>query len=1038
MRHYFVLLVFGLMLSEALSLETGINHGEPENNPEPFNQNLDDRDEDLEVDDENEEETRDATHGQNEGEPDYTDHNAGEPDQEKRDLGHEYLELMPEEFEGPGRIKRSADSDEMDGDDLLEPPNDVWDNEQNQSGVAGNDAAKVARQSGPPSTACMSVKLIFNNGWVQSAGNGNVALAEQRARDVFAEANNIYQNKYSTANRLGTSITFNLVGGAPVHDSTGSYQATGSALQTSDILNNIDTSSFSTQHYAFLTGYDGSGAIGIAYVGTPCLRLSGDQRYKTSINEWYNNVHDSAGVLAHEMGHALGMYHDFGSGGTSDIKYDSNGNACTRINGLMDYGSRSRVDKFTTCSREDFAAWYTRVMGTYGSFCLTCANNPTQAPTQAPTTQAPTQAPTTITPGVCNGVPNTDWSCCTRKKPCNIGGGDCDSDSDCAGNLKCGTDNCAADFSSPGSNWGLVADCCFGATPAPTSAPGQCNGVPNVDWSCCTSSSPCDVGGGDCDYDSDCSGDLTCGNNNCKRDYSSPGSNWHSVADCCETPPPRCSGVPYTDWSCCTNSEPCDVGGGDCDSDSHCMAGLKCGNNNCKRDFSSSGSNWARSADCCETAPTTTTSAPAPPCSGDPTTDWACCSSSSPCDVGGGDCDSDSDCAGDLTCGNDNCKRDYSSAGSNWSRFADCCEAAPPRCSGIPRTDWACCKPSEPCDVGMGDCDRDSDCMAGLTCGSNNCLRDYSSTGSNWARAADCCEGTAAPTTAAPTAAPTTAAPTAAPTTAPPQPSTAAPTTAPPAAPTTAPPAPTTCGVKPHGIVGGGEVTPYSLPWQVALVSKGGNRPFCGGTLISATHVLTAAHCTGSSNFDIIVGEHSITDSSDGTRHEVCRVTNHPSYNSPSQLNNDFSIVVLRTPVTLGARAVPACLPDSSHAGDTLAGQSLTVSGWGRLSSGGSQPNGLHKVSVPAITNAACSQAYASYSITNAMICAGNVQNGGVDSCQGDSGGPLTHESNGKTTLVGVVSWGIGCAQAGYPGVYARVTEALTWINGQMAQGCSK
>merc|ERR1711899_689026 len=184
--------------------------------------------------------------------------------------------------------------------------------------------------------------------------------------------------------------------------------------------------------------------------------------------------------------------------------------------------------------------------------------------------------------------------------------------------------------------------------------------------------------------------------------------------------------------SCCTNSEPCDVGGGDCDSDSHCMAGLKCGNNNCKRDFSSSGSNWARSADCCETAPTTTTSAPAPPCSGDPTTDWACCTSSSPCDIGGGD--------------------------------------------------------------------RDSDCMAGLTCGNNNCLRDYSSTGSNWARAADCCEGTAAPTTAAPTAAPTTAAPTAAPTT--------APTTAPPAAPTTAPPAPTTCGVKPHSIVGGGEVTP--------------------------------------------------------------------------------------------------------------------------------------------------------------------------------------------------------------------------------------
>ena len=97
-----------------------------------------------------------------------------------------------------------------------------------------------------------------------------------------------------------------------------------------------------------------------------------DQRYKISINEWYNDVAQSAGVLAHEVGHALGMYHDFGSGGTSDIKYDSNGNRCTGINGLMDYGARSSVDKFTTCSREDFVRWYQRVINTYGEFCLAC------------------------------------------------------------------------------------------------------------------------------------------------------------------------------------------------------------------------------------------------------------------------------------------------------------------------------------------------------------------------------------------------------------------------------------------------------------------------------------------------------------------------------------------------------------------------------------------------------------------------------------------------------------------------------------------
>ena len=116
---------------------------------------------------------------------------------------------------------------------------------------------------------------------------------------------------------------------------------------------------------------------------------------------------------------------------------------------------------------------------------------------------------------------------------------------------------------------------------------------------------------------------------------------------------------------------------------------------------------------------------------------------------------------------------------------------------------------------------------------------------------------------------------------------------------------------------------------------------------------------------------------------------NHPSY---SNLNNDFAIVHLRSPVTIGTRAVPACLPTSAMAGNFLAGKTMTVSGWGTLSSGGGQPSVLHKVNVPGITNAQCGQQYSG--ITSAMLCAGDVANGGVDSCQGDSGGKKLKFSN--------------------------------------------
>ena len=155
--------------------------------------------------------------------------------------------------------------------------------------------------------------------------------------------------------------------------------------------------------------------------------------------------------------------------------------------------------------------------------------------------------------------------------------------------------------------------------------------------------------------------------------------------------------------------------------------------------------------------------------------------------------------------------------------------------------------------------------------------------------------------------------------------------------------------------------------------------------MIGPQHVLTAAHCMGG-NFEVVVGEHSIQSSDDGTRHTVCSTTSHPQYNTGTSTNYDFAIVRLSQPVELGARAVPACLPTADMGGSYLDDKTMTVSGWGATSQGGSQAQVLMSVDVPGVTNAKCQQAYGESSITDAMMCAGRDE-GGIDSCQGDSGG---------------------------------------------------
>jgi len=242
----------------------------------------------------------------------------------------------------------------------------------------------------------------------------------------------------------------------------------------------------------------------------------------------------------------------------------------------------------------------------------------------------------------------------------------------------------------------------------------------------------------------------------------------------------------------------------------------------------------------------------------------------------------------------------------------------------------------------------------------------------------------------------------------------------------TAAPGTCQCGVKGGAangrIVGGQETEQHEYPWQVGLVSRNGRTPWCGGTLISSTHVLTAAHCTVDEKpkwIKVLLGEHNIADS-DFNRVDVAEIINHPDYNSGTT-DNDYAILRLANPVTFTNEVSPACLP--ADLSNTYAGVLATVTGWGTLSSGGNRPTAMQEVDVTVTTNTECSNAYDS--ITANMVCAADS---GKDSCQGDSGGPMIAPENGRQALIGVVSWGYGCANESYPGVYARVTEKMDWI----------
>jgi secreted trypsin-like serine protease len=236
-------------------------------------------------------------------------------------------------------------------------------------------------------------------------------------------------------------------------------------------------------------------------------------------------------------------------------------------------------------------------------------------------------------------------------------------------------------------------------------------------------------------------------------------------------------------------------------------------------------------------------------------------------------------------------------------------------------------------------------------------------------------------------------------------------------------------------IVGGSNTTIAAHPWQIALTTSSGSQ-FCGGSIVNSRWVLTAQHCVagGDADMRVVAGITRVSQQNTGQIGTVDGVVTFPGFVDPV-VGKDIALLHVTPALNLSganARAIPLITPADASAGATAAGVVANVSGWGTLSSGGSSPDILQEVDVPLISNPQAQAAYRQENITADQLGAGILGVGGVDSCQGDSGGPLTVNFNEAERLAGVVSWGYGCADPQFPGMYGRVSSFQPYISARV------
>lgn len=241
-------------------------------------------------------------------------------------------------------------------------------------------------------------------------------------------------------------------------------------------------------------------------------------------------------------------------------------------------------------------------------------------------------------------------------------------------------------------------------------------------------------------------------------------------------------------------------------------------------------------------------------------------------------------------------------------------------------------------------------------------------------------------------------------------------------------------------IVGGTESEGY--PWMAAILETAIEDTYlaqiCGGALVGSRWIMTAAHCLAwrqnsqirpANRFDVLVGE-TLLGGSSNSRIPVRNIHVHPDY----QTYGFPDIALLELDETVLTDTIRMEISSEKH---DAPGNVATVAGWGWQSERGPSSERLLEVDLPITTHGTCNRAYRPREriVKSAMVCAG-LRDGRNDACDGDSGGPLfvTDSETQFDWLVGIVSFGIGCARAEIPGVYARVAPFTMWARDVMGQ----